>query len=72
MASVSGQQGMLTLPRHLIPPLVHVYPGVRVCHSLMFVFLFFVWITRLILKFRHHCLSMQSMNIHVHNEEDIM
>jgi hypothetical protein len=25
---VTGQQGMLTLPRHLIPP--PVYPGVRV------------------------------------------
>ena len=34
-AGVSGQQGMLTPPRHLIPFLV--YPGVRVCHALIFV-----------------------------------
>ena len=33
---VTGQQGMLTPPRHLIPPLV--YPGPRICLTLVFVF----------------------------------
>jgi hypothetical protein len=33
---VTGRQGMLTPPRHLIPPLV--YPEVSVCHILRFVF----------------------------------
>ena len=33
---MTGQQGMLTPPRHLIPPLV--CPGVRVCTTLVFVF----------------------------------
>ena len=34
------QQGMLTPPRHLIPPLVHVHPGVLVCLALSFVLFF--------------------------------
>ncbi|XP_048741520.2 uncharacterized protein LOC125655312 isoform X2 [Ostrea edulis] len=37
MADVTGQQGMLTLPRHLIPPMV--CPGVRVCPTIYFVLL---------------------------------
>jgi hypothetical protein len=35
-AAVTVSQGILTPPRHLIPPLV--YPGVRVCPILWFVF----------------------------------
>lgn len=35
-AYVAGQHGMLTPPRHLVPPLV--CPGVRVCPSLDLVF----------------------------------
>jgi hypothetical protein len=35
MAGVTGRQGMLTPPKHLIPPLV--YPEVRVCPILKFV-----------------------------------
>ena len=35
MVGVIGQQGMPTPPTHLIPTLV--YPGVRVCHALIFV-----------------------------------
>jgi hypothetical protein len=35
-AGVFGGQGMLTPPRHLIPPLV--YPGIRVSPILWFVF----------------------------------
>ena len=34
-AGVTGQHGMLTHPRHLIPPLV--YPGDRVCYGVIFV-----------------------------------
>ena len=37
-ADVTGQQGMLTPPRHLIPTLV--CPGVRDCPTLVFVFYF--------------------------------
>ena len=37
-AGVTGQQGMLTPPRHLVPSLV--YPGVRVCHGLIVVLYF--------------------------------
>ena len=32
-AGVTGQQGILTPPKHLIPPLV--CPGVRVCPTLV-------------------------------------
>jgi hypothetical protein len=35
-AGVTGRQGMLTPPRHLIPPLL--YPEIRVCPILKFVF----------------------------------
>ena len=45
------QQGMLTPPRHLIPPLV--YPGVHVCHALILYFFFLI--TRLITA-RYLCL----------------
>ena len=44
-ADVTGQQGILTPPKHLIPPVV--YPGVRVCHVLILVFFFcfcFGWV----------------------------
>jgi hypothetical protein len=43
MVGVTGRQGMLTPPRHLIPPLV--YPEVRVCTILKF--LFPTWLMRL-------------------------
>lgn len=36
MVGVTGQQGILTPPRHLIPPLV--YSKVRVCHAHIFTF----------------------------------
>jgi hypothetical protein len=35
-AGVTGRQGMFTAPRNLIPPLV--YPKVRICPILKFVF----------------------------------
>ena len=35
-AVVTGQQGILTPPKHLIPPVV--YLGFRVCHALILVF----------------------------------
>lgn len=59
MAGVTDPQGMFTppSPMHLIPPLV--YPGVRVIHALMFVFLFFVWITRMV-TVRHLCLFIEN------------
>ena len=38
LPDVDSQQGMLTLPRHLIPPLV--YPGVCVCYALIFCIFF--------------------------------
>ena len=37
MTGVISQQGMPTPPKHLIPTLV--YPGVRVCNALIFVFI---------------------------------
>ena len=36
-AGVTGQHGILTAPKHLIPPLVYMYTGFRVCHALIFV-----------------------------------
>ena len=48
---VTGQQGMLTPPRHLIPPLV--YLGVCDCPTLVFVFC--LGLTRLI-TVRYLCL----------------
>ena len=50
-AGVTGQQGMLTPPRHLIPPLV--CPEVRDCPTLVFVF--YLGLTRLI-TVRYLCL----------------
>ena len=35
---VTGQQGILIPPWHLVPPLV--YPGVHVCHALMFAYFY--------------------------------
>ena len=43
-AGVTGQQGMLTPPGHLIPPLV--CPGIRVCITC---FVFYLGLTRLII-----------------------
>ena len=53
-AGVTGQQGMLTPPRHLIPPLV--CPEVRDCPTLVFVF--YLGLTRLI-TVRYLCLYIQ-------------
>ena len=53
-AGVTGQQGMLTPPRHLIPPLV--CPEVRDCPTLVFVFC--LGLTRLI-TVRYLCLYMR-------------
>ena len=44
--SLWKSKGMLTPPMHLIPPLI--YPGVCVCHALLFVlfhYYYFFWIT---------------------------
>ena len=50
-AGVTGQHGMLTHPRHLIPSLV--YPGDRVCYVLIFVLFFGVrdWLRFVIFAF---------------------
>ena len=60
MAGVAGQKGMLTHLTHLIPTLVHVYPGVGVCHALIFVLCF--WITRLIVV-HYLCLFFKQMRL---------
>ena len=39
-AGVTGQQGMLTPPWHVFPHIV--YPDVRVCRALIFVFFFYI------------------------------